>query len=179
MVASLFAAFVATVFGANWALDHYGIVNIGFGLMAPAGVYFAGLAFGLRDALHERGGRLLVLAAIAIGAALSWLIEDDVTIPGGHWPIALASAAAFGLSELCDLAVYEPLRERQWTAAVVASNLVGAVVDSALFLWLAFGSLDHLNGQVVGKTYMVALAIPMVWGVRRAVSRQPQHAAVA
>jgi len=167
----LFAAFVATVAGANWALARYGIVPIGFGLEAPAGVYFAGLAFGLRDALHERGGRRLVLAGIAAGALLSYVIEDADRIPGGHAPIAVASALAFADSELADLAVYEPLRRRHWPSAVALSNTVGAVVDSALFLTLAFGSLDHLTGNVVGKVVMVAVAWPLVWWARRAVPR--------
>jgi uncharacterized PurR-regulated membrane protein YhhQ (DUF165 family) len=166
-----FAAFVGTVIAANWALGRYGIVPIGFGLMAPAGVYFAGLAFGLRDALHELGGRAAVFAAILVGAAVSYAIEDAVTIPGGLAPIAVASAVAFGLSELADLAVYEPLRRRGWVPAVVASNLVGAVVDSAVFLWLAFGSLAHIDGNVIGKAYMVAVALPLVLLARRAVPR--------
>jgi uncharacterized PurR-regulated membrane protein YhhQ (DUF165 family) len=167
---ALVAALVATVIGANWALNQYGIVPVGFGLTAPAGVYFAGLAFGLRDALHETAGRHWVLAAITLGAATSYLIEDAVTIPGGIAPIAIASAAAFLLSELADLAVYEPLRTRSWPAAVALSNTIGAVVDSALFLWLAFGGLDHLAGNVVGKVAMTAVAVPIVGGVR-ALSR--------
>jgi hypothetical protein len=167
---ALFAAFVGCVVAANWALNRWGIVPIGFGLMAPAGVYFAGLGFGLRDALHEAGGRSWVLAAIATGAVVSWFIADG-TIPGGHTSIAVASGLAFAFSELADLAVYEPLRERTWPAAVAASNVVGAVVDSALFLWLAFGSLDHMAGQVVGKTYMIALALPVVWWARH--NRRP------
>jgi uncharacterized PurR-regulated membrane protein YhhQ (DUF165 family) len=173
MKVATFAAFVATVYAANWALGRYGIVPIGFGLMAPAGVYFAGLAFGLRDALHEAGGKRWVLAAIATGCALAYLIEDGVTIPGGYLPIAAASAIAFAISELADLAVYEPLRRRHWTGAVVASNLVGAVVDSLLFLTLAFGSIAHWQGNVVGKAYMIAVALPIVYYARRrrAVSR--------
>jgi hypothetical protein len=163
----LFAAFVATVYAANWALNRYGIVPIGFGLYAPAGVYFAGLAFGLRDALHEVGGHRWVLAAIGLGAALSYLLEDGATIPGGHTSIAVASGAAFALAELADLAVYTPLRERRWAAAVIASNLVGAVADSALFLWLAFGTLDHIAGNIVGKAYMIAVALPIVAYMRR------------
>lgn len=169
--ALLFVAFVATVWAANWALARYGIVPIGFGLEAPAGVYFAGLAFGLRDALHERGGRQLVFAGITAGALLSYVVEDAVSIPGGHAPIAVASAVAFALSELADLAVYEPLRRRHWSTAVALSNTVGAVVDSALFLWLAFGTLDHLTGNVAGKVLMVAVAWPLVWWARRAVPR--------
>jgi hypothetical protein len=167
----LFVAFVATVYGANWALNRWGIITLPvIGWLAPAGVYFAGLAFGLRDALHEAAGehwRRWVLGAIAVGAGLSYLIEDAVTIPGGHVPIAVASGVAFALSELADLAVYQPLRDRQWGAAVVASNVVGAVVDSALFLWLAFGALDTMGGQIVGKVAMTALAVPIVWWVRR------------
>ena len=51
--------------------------------------------------------------------------------------------------------------------AVVASSLVGLVVDSIVFLWLAFGSLDFLFGQIVGKLWMVLLAIPLVAYLRR------------
>jgi uncharacterized PurR-regulated membrane protein YhhQ (DUF165 family) len=145
-----FVALLSTVVAANWALNTFGVVPIGFGLAAPAGVFFAGLAFGLRDILHEAGGRQWVLAAIAAGALLSALVAPT---------FALASAVAFGVSELADLLVYEPLRERQLVAAVVASNLVGALVDSVLFLWLAFGSLDHLTGQVIGKAYMILPAL--------------------
>lgn len=172
---ALFAGFVATVAGANWALGRYGVVPVAPGLEAPAGVWFAGLAFGLRDALHERAGRTCVLAAVAVGAALAYFLDDAVTLPGGLVPIAVASAVAFGLSELADLAVYEPRRLRSWPTAVAASNVVGAVVDSALFLWLAFGALDHMTGQVVGKALMVAVSLPLVWSVRRAVPRHRLH----
>ena len=41
------------------------------------------------------------------------------------------------------------------------------VVDSIVFLWLAFGSLDFLAGQVVGKAWMVLLSIPFVALLRR------------
>jgi uncharacterized PurR-regulated membrane protein YhhQ (DUF165 family) len=45
---------------------------------------------------------------------------------------------------------------------VVASNVVGAVVDSALFLWLAFGSLAFIEGQIIGKVAMTVVALPLV-----------------
>lgn len=163
---ALFAGFVATVIAANWALNHYGTVPVAPGLEAPAGVYFAGLAFGLRDALHETGSRRWVLAAIATGATVSYLIEDAVTIPGGHAPIAVASAAAFALSELADLAVYSRIRETSRAWALAVSNLVGAPIDSALFLWLAFGGLAHFQGQVVGKLLMIAPAVAALWAHR-------------
>jgi queuosine precursor transporter len=165
------ALFVATVWAANFALTRWGSVPVGFGLEAPAGVYFAGLAFTLRDVVHRALGRSIVLACIAAGAALSWLVEANETIPGGVVPIAAASAIAFGLSELADLAVYEPVRRRGWLPAVISSNAIGIVVDSALFLWLAFGSLALIEGQLIGKAWMTLLALPLVWALRRTPGR--------
>ena len=36
-----------------------------------------------------------------------------------------------------------------------------------MFLWLAFGSLEFLLGQIVGKAWMVLLSIPFVDWLRR------------
>ena len=44
-------AYVGIIVMANRAIQTWGVVEIGFGLMAPAGVYFAGLAFSIRDGL--------------------------------------------------------------------------------------------------------------------------------
>jgi hypothetical protein len=35
-----------------------------------------------------------------------------------------------------------------------------------LFLQLAFGSLDFLSGQIIGKAWIVLLSIPVIWGLR-------------
>ena len=161
--------FVFTVVGANWALSTFGIVSIGFGLAAPAGVYFAGAAFTFRDFVHDTSGRKGVLVAIVIGALLSWWLEPV---------FAIASGTAFLVSELADYSVYAPLRRKTWLGAVALSNSIGLLVDSALFLWLAFGSLAFIEGQVVGKFYMTALAIVLIWSVRRAVSIRQSRVAV-
>jgi uncharacterized PurR-regulated membrane protein YhhQ (DUF165 family) len=79
----------------------------------------------------------------------------------------VASAAAFLLSEFADFAVYTPLARRRLVVAVIASSVVGLVVDSIVFLWLAFGSLEFLIGQIIGKLWMVLLAIPFVMYMRR------------
>ena len=50
---------------------------------------------------------------------------------------------------------------------MTASSLVGLVVDSMVFLWLAFGSLDFLPGQIIGKAWMVLLALPFVHWIRK------------
>lgn len=157
--------FVLTVYAANLAVSHWGIVPVGFGLFAPAAVFFVGLAFTLRDVVHRSLGRWAVIGAVIVGALLSYLIEANANL-GGAVSVATASAIAFLVSETSDLTVYEPLRERGWLPAVVASNVVGLFVDSLLFLYLAFGSLTFLWGQVVGKAWMTALAVVLIAGSR-------------
>ena len=161
-------AYILTIFAANWAISRFGAVPVGFGLLAPAGVYLAGLAFTLRDLTQERLGRAWVVAAIVGGAVLSAVISPQ---------FALASGVAFLVSEFADLAVYTPLRERHWLGAIAASNVVGLVLDSVLFLTLAFGSLEFLTGQIVGKAWMTLLAVLLITMWRRGrVSRPGLHA---
>jgi len=163
----LFGLFIACVFVANWATNKWGMVPVGFGLSATAGTYAAGFSFGVRDGLHEVAGRWVVLAAILVGAGLSAFLS-----PG----LALASGVAFLFSETADLCLYEPLRRRHWMKAVVASNLVGATVDTVLFLWLVETLTDipfielnweTFNGQMVGKALMILPALVLVGWLRR------------
>jgi uncharacterized PurR-regulated membrane protein YhhQ (DUF165 family) len=156
MVAAI--AYILTILGANWAISTFGLVPVGFGLLAPAGVLCVGLSFTLRDFVQEELGKGWTIGCILIGAALSALLSPQ---------LALASGGAFLASELADLCVYTPLRRRNWLGAVALSNTVGLALDSALFLWLAFGSLDFLAGQLVGKGYMTILAVAVLYVVRR------------
>ena len=59
-----------------------------------------------------------------------------------------------------------PPMERRLVLAVVLSGLVGLTIDSLVFLYLAFGSLDFLAGQIVGKAWMVLLSVPVVRWIR-------------
>ena len=149
---------MATIFAASCTIAAFGVVPVGFGLMAPAGVYLAGLDFTFRALTQEKLGRRAVVVAILLGAALSALVSPQ---------FALASGVAFLFSELADFVVYTPLRKRFWRWAIIPSNLVGAVLDSAIFLTLAFGSLEFLIGQVVGKMWVTLLAVPFFWAFRR------------
>lgn len=162
------ALFCLTIPVANWMIYNVGtvctrdgpcLIPVAPGLMAPSGVLMVGIALVLRDLVQRRLGLGAAIAAILIGAGLSGLVA----------PLALvtASAAAFLMSEFADLAVYTPLQERRFIAAVIASSMVGLVVDSIVFLWLAFGSLDFLVGQVVGKAWMVLLSVPFTMYLRR------------
>lgn len=166
------AAYLSTIVAANWLTAHYGLVPIGFGLMATAGTYAAGLAFVARDLVQDVAGRLAVLAALAVGGVLSWFLSTPA--------LAVASAVAFGLSELADMAVYTPLRKGGYVRAAVASNVIGTVVDTVVFLWLAGFGLAPLvvAGQLVGK-FWVTLAVVGLVVMARAFLRHRVRAAGA
>lgn len=156
-------AYLATIPAANLAVEHFGAQPVGFGYLAPAGVYLVGLALVLRDLLREAAGRGAVLAAIAAGAALSWWLADPA--------LALASTAAFAVAETADFAVYEPLRQRGLIVAMLASNAVGLLADSLIFLWLAFHSLAYLPGQLLGKAWMTLAAVAVIAAVQHRRTR--------
>jgi hypothetical protein len=160
--------FGASIPLSNWMIGHVGVVcsdsgpcllPVGPGVLAPSGVLIVGIALVLRDLVQRRLGKGWTLLAIAVGALLSALLAPP--------PLVVASGLAFAVSELADFAVYTPLQRRGLVLAVLASSLVGLVVDSVLFLQLAFGSLDFLLGQVLGKTWMVLLSLPLVSWLRR------------
>lgn len=166
------ALFAATIPAANWLIGNVGtacvpqgpcLIPVGFGLMAPSGVLMIGLALVLRDWLHELAGWRWSLAAVLIGGALSVAVSPPA--------LALASAVAFTVAELADLAVYARLRARGAAIAVMASQVVGAAVDSALFVLIAFGSLDLGAGNLLGKLYAgAAVATILAFRHRRGVT---------
>mgnify|MGYP000014469556 CR=1 FL=1 len=158
------AAYAATIPAANYMISNVGtvcvpdgpcLIQVGFGLMAPSGVLMIGLALLLRDAVHEMLGKSWALAAIAAGAVISYLLADPF--------IAIASFIAFAVSELSDFAVYSRIRERSRELAVLASGVVGSVIDSVIFLYIAFGSLAHIEGQIVGKIGVTVIAAGSFW----------------
>lgn len=156
-------AYIASVVVANSLSTHYGFVSVGFGLMASAGTYAAGAALGLRDAVQEGLGKRAVFGVIALAGVLSYFIASPA--------IATASAAAFTIAELCDLVVYTPMRKRGWVKAVIASNIVGGLVDTVVFLHIAGfpTSLKAVEGQMVGKILWATLIpVTLILAVRQA-----------
>lgn len=159
--------FVGAVVAANYLTDRYGFVPVGFHQVAAAGTFAAGLALGLRDLIHDVFGRRGALLAVCTGSALSLAVAPPA--------LAAASGLAFLVSELADMAVYGPLRrrakfgDRRWAGAVLASNSVGALVDTAVFLGVAFGLAaigPGLAGQLLGKAWMTLAVLVTGWAGR-------------
>ena len=160
-------AFGLCIPAANWMIGHVGtscvpngpcLVPVAPGLAAPSGVLMIGLALVLRDLVQRRLGPGWTALAIVLGAILSALVAASALV--------LASAAAFLLSEFADMAVYTPLQKRGLVLAVLLSGLVGLTIDSIVFLYMAFGNLDFLAGQIVGKAWLTVLSLPFIHWLR-------------
>ena len=160
-------AFGLCIPAANWMIGHVGttcvpngpcLVPVAPGLLAPSGVLMIGLALVLRDLVQRRLGPGWTAVAIIFGALLSAWIA-----PGA---LVLASASAFLLSEFADMAVYTPLQKKRLVLAVLLSGLVGLTIDSIVFLYMAFGNLDFLAGQIVGKAWITVLSLPFIHWIR-------------
>jgi queuosine precursor transporter len=162
------AGFALCIPAANWMIGHVGtecvpsgpcLIPVAPGVMAPSGVITVGLALVLRDLIQRRLGWKAAALGILAGTLLSALVAPA--------PLVVASAAAFLVSETADMLIYTPLQRRGLILAVFASSIVGLVIDSVIFLSLAFGTLDFLAGQIIGKAWMVLLALPVVAWLRR------------
>jgi uncharacterized PurR-regulated membrane protein YhhQ (DUF165 family) len=158
-------------------------------LTAPGGTYLIGIALSLIELAHRtaptrREGFVNAQVMVACGFGASALLAAYLAILdamppedalfdrlAGTWRIVLGSLVAFLVSETIDNSLGAWLRDRVHDAArVVATNAVSVPLDSVVFLLVAFGSLEFIEGQIVVK-YAVTLAfgIPLVLLLRRFV----------
>jgi uncharacterized PurR-regulated membrane protein YhhQ (DUF165 family) len=168
----LILGYVSSIFLANWFIQHVGtqydpagphVIPVGFGLEAPSGVLWVGVALVTRDLVQQFFGSRIAVAAMLLGAIASYFVAPS---------LALASAAGFLLSETADFLAYTPLMRRGLIVpAVLVSGVVGLVVDTVVFLYLAFGSLTFWQGQILGKLWVTLLAALFIWALRRRMPR--------
>jgi uncharacterized PurR-regulated membrane protein YhhQ (DUF165 family) len=158
-------------------------------LTAPGGTYLIGIALSLIELAHRtaptrREGFVNAQIMVACGFGASALLAgylaildamppDDALFDrlSGTWRIVLGSLVAFLISETIDNSFGAWLRDRVHDGVrVVATNAVSVPLDSVVFLLVAFGSLEFIEGQIVVK-YAVTLVfgIPLVLLLRRFV----------
>lgn len=167
-----FLFFILTIPAMNWVLMNVGtscspdgpcLIPVWPGIMAPSGVLLAGIALVMRDVVQSKLGLSWSMYAIVLGALLSAVFSEP--------SLVIACVLAFFFSELADLLVYTPLRKRWPAWAILLSGLVGSFVDSAIFLSMAFGSVEFIVGQVLGKFWM-SLIVAVLIGFLHAREKQ-------
>ncbi|MBB96008.1 MAG: hypothetical protein CML68_15635 [Rhodobacteraceae bacterium] len=122
------------------------LVQVLFGQWLTWGAFTYPLAFLVTDLTNRLYGpaqaRKVVLAGFAVGVACSFV---GTQIMGEYGPlvtlrVAVASGLAFLTAQLVDVAVFSALRGRAWWQAPLASTLIGATLDTALFFTIAFSA---------------------------------------
>jgi hypothetical protein len=108
-----------------------------------------GIVFVVRDFVQrEMGHRVLVLMALAIGWSFYY------SLPG----IALASAAAFAISETVDWLLFTYTRYRLSTRILLSSALA-TPIDTTVFLWGADIS-SRIQAEAAGHTFVPLFTTP-------------------
>lgn len=104
-----------------------------------------------------RAARQIAWVGFVIGLASSALLAP--------LRIALASGAAFIVSQLLDVAVFNQLRQKSWWQAPFLGSCAASIIDTALFFSLAFAGTElswlHLAvGDLGIKLAMAAALLP-------------------
>ena len=122
------------------------LVQFLFGNWLTWGAFTYPLAFLVTDVMNRVYGvaaaRRVVLAGFLVGVACSFV---GTQIQGEFGPlvtlrIALGSGLAFLTAQLCDVALFDRLREGSWWRAPLVSTLVGSSLDTVLFFSIAFSA---------------------------------------
>lgn len=171
------------------------IVDV-FGITVPAGVFVFALTFTWLDLLHKRLGIKWVRASIVVAAvcnllmafyfvlatnlpsAIFWSGQDAFAgTLGIVWRIVMASIIAELVSETVDAEIYhqvEPFTGGKWQfVRVLLSNGAGLLVDTVLFITLAFGGTMPISalvsiaiGQIIIKAIITVFSMPIVYLVK-------------
>ena len=159
-------AFLLSIPFANWWLKTNGMwVSPLLGPL-PSALWVVAISFVLRDLAQITLGRTFAWSAIGVGTLLSWWLASPA--------LAIASGAAFLISESTDAAIFTPLANRgKFLVGVIVSGYIAGFVDSAVFLRIAFESWDGWWQLGIAKAVVILAATPIAWGVRRVVLRQP------
>ncbi len=133
-------AMAAIVVASNILVQHL------FGQWLTWGAFTYPLAFLVTDLMNRFYGaaaaRRVVLVGFGVGLICSFI---GTQIMGEFGPlvtlrIAVGSGLAFLTAQLLDVSIFDKLRHGSWWRAPLASTLVGASADTAIFFTIAFST---------------------------------------
>jgi len=163
-------------------------------ITVPAAVFIYALTFTLIDLVNDRlgkeGARYVVYVAFLANLLLAAYSQFAIWLPpapfygeegqaafagvlGSTWRIVAASLIAYLISTLIDVHVFawwrERIRKYRW-ARVLISNAVSTLIDSIVFITIAFLGvmpvLPLIAGQYVVKMAVTLVSIPLIYAVK-------------
>jgi len=136
----------------NLFVIQFGIVKV-FGLTFPAGVVFIGLTFSFRDFVQRKWGDWACWIWMGLAIIITFFLNQKV---------ALASVAAFGISEFIDWFIFKFLKV-SLKKRIMFSNLISCPLDSAIFVTITFGWFwPAIWGQALIKYISGLLVLPFI-----------------
>lgn len=147
------AAYIISIVVVNWLFVVVQPLATPFGDLYLA-TLVVGAVFVLRDYAQREIGHKVLLATLLAGLPVWWLAG-----PG----LALASLAAFALSEMTDWAVYS-FTKRPLQSRILLSSLIAVPVDTLAF--------QHLAGYLTPAAFVTevlskAVGVAVVWYLLR------------
>lgn len=118
------ALYIVLIVAVNYGFSVVPLLELPGGDKWPPLTLVVGFIFVLRDFAQREIGHSVILAMLA-AAAISYFMADPY--------VALASLAAFLVSEFCDWAVYT-FTKKPFAQRVLLSSALGTPVDSVIFL---------------------------------------------
>ncbi len=148
----LVAAMVAIVASANYLVQFPVNDWLTWGALTYPVSYF------VTDLTNRWYGAKRARRVVYVGFVLAVILSIWLASPR----IALASGAAFLVSQLMDVAIFNRLRARPWWRAPLVSSVIGSLVDTALFFALAFFGTEIAWVTLAAGDYAVKVAIALV-----------------
>ncbi|MSU22250.1 MAG: VUT family protein [Opitutus sp.] len=123
------------------------------------GAFSYPVAYFVTDVCNRTSGPALARRVAWVGFAVGLLLSACFA-PAR---IAAASGAAFIVSQLLDVAVFNRLRQQSWWKAPLFGSVAASVVDTAIFFSAAFAGSDfswlHLAAGDLGVKLAMAFAL--------------------
>lgn len=153
------AIYIGLIVAVNWSFSFLPMIPLHGDAVLPSAAFLVGFVFVARDFAQREIGHW-VIAAMLVAGVISYFMADPF--------VAVASVAAFLISEFADWAVYT-VTKRPFAQRILISSAVGTPLDSAVFLTIiGFGSIAGIAAMTAAK--MVGALI--VWQIvqRRAAA---------
>ena len=162
-------------------------------LVVPGAIFLYAMTFTLRDAIHAAGGERAAKTAVWTGFFANFLLAlyglFVLSLPAPAWfedapyqavlgqsaRVVAASLTAYLVAQLANTWAFERIPGALWQKSV-GSNLLAILLDTAIFITLAFAGTGAplfllMAGQLVFKLAFSLLLLPLVYGVRARVPR--------
>ena len=137
-ILAIFMAFFVTIsnFLVQFPINHFGL-----GEILTYGALSYPATFLITDLANRRYGKIVARKIVYIGFVLgisltlffSTSFSDLISVR-----IAIGSGTAFLVAQLLDVNIFDILRKKKWFVAPLTSSLVGSLVDTFLFFFIAF-----------------------------------------